>query len=330
MTSIAPHITAFLQQRLPLERGASPYTCDSYADTFRLLFVFAGERLGLSPSALHLEHIDAPLVLAFLEHIETHRGNRISTRNVRLAAIKSFMRFAEYRVPSALDQIHHVLAIPVKRTDSQLVPYLTIEEMQAILDVPDPTTREGCRDRAMLYVGFAAGLRVSELVGLRIHELTFHPTASILVRGKGRRERALPLWTETVSALRAWLAVRGAAQATELFLNNKGEPLSRWGFQYILRKHVEAAAQHCPSLRNKRISPHVLRHSCAVTILQATQDIRKVSLWLGHASVQTTEIYTRVDPSEKIEAINKITPPSLRKGRFRPPDRLMAALKAST
>ena len=147
---------------------------------------------------------------------------------------------------------------------------------------------------------------------------------------KGRRERALPLWKETVSALRAWLAVRGDPQTTELFLNNKGEPLTRWGFKYILRKHVEAAAEHCPSLRDKRISPHLLRHSCAIMILQATQDIRKVSLWLGHASVQTTEIYTRVDPSEKIEAINKVTPPSLRKGRFRPPDRLMAALTATT
>jgi len=202
--------------------------------------------------------------------------------------------------------------------------------MQAILDAPDPRTRPGIRDRAMLHVAFAGGLRVSELVGLYLDDLTFSPQPCLFVRGKGRKERALPLWKETGSALQAWLCVRGDASVPELFLNARGERLTRWGFEHILRKYLKIAVKSCPSLLNKRITPHVLRHTCAMTILQATNDIRKVSLWLGHASVQTSEVYTRADPMEKLNAIAAITPPSLRKSTFEPPERLIALIKQAT
>ncbi len=209
MNPIAPHIAAFLQQRLPLERRASPNTCDSYAHAFKLLFEYASGCLKVRPSELNLEQINAPLIVNFLGYLEADRGNGAGSRNIRLAAIKSFMHFMEYRVPSALEQIQRILAIPAKKTDTRLVRHLTADEMQSILDAPDPAVRDGIRDRAMLHLCFAGGLRVSELVGLRTEDLLLQPQASILVHGKGRKERCLPLWKETASALRAWLAVRG-------------------------------------------------------------------------------------------------------------------------
>jgi integrase/recombinase XerD len=265
-------------------------------------------------------------VVSFLNDLESKRSNGASSRNVRLASIRSFMRFMQYRLPSALDQIQRVLAIPMKKTDTRLVRHLNTEEIQALLDAPKPTDWSGIRDRAMLHLCFAAGLRVSELTGLRLEDLALQPDASILVRGKGRRERSLPLWKQTVTALRAWLAVRGALAVPELFVNARREPLTRAGFEYILEKHINAATQRCPSLTKKRISPHVLRHSCALTVLEATKDLRKVSLWLGHANMQTTEIYTRVDPSIKLEALEAVTAPKLRSGRFRATDKLIASL----
>ncbi|MFC2173063.1 tyrosine-type recombinase/integrase [Acidobacteriota bacterium] len=330
MTPIAIHMTAFLGDYLARQRGSSQHTCDTYAYSFQLLFEFASKRLKVPPSAIYLEQVDTLLVTAFLEYLEGIKGCTASTRNVRLAVIKSFFRFLEFRLPAALDQIRRILAIPFKKTDSRLVPYLNQCEMQALLDAPNLRTRNGCRDYAMIQLTLAAGLRVSELIGLRMEDLTLQPTASVLVRGKGRRERVLPLWKETATALRYWLAVRGDVDVSELFVNSRGEPMSRWGFAHILRKYVQLASQQCPSLTDKRISPHVLRHTCAIVALQATQDIRKVSLWLGHSSTQTTEVYVRTDPSEKLEAINAITPPKVRKGRFRPPDKLIALLKAAS
>jgi integrase/recombinase XerD len=326
MIPIAPHISAFLQQRLPIERRASVNTCDSYAYAFKLLFEYTGTSLGVAPSNLFLEQIDAALVVQFLNHLENTRTNAASSRNVRLAAIKSFMRFMEYRVPSALEQIRRILAIPAKKFDTRLVRHLTVDEMQSILDAPDPTVRNGVRDRAMLHLCFAAGLRVSELTGLQLDHLTLRSPASVLIHGKGRKQRSLPLWRETASALRAWLAIRGDRPATQIFLNARGEPLTRSGFEYILRKHARAAAKGCPSLSTKRVSPHVLRHTCALAVLQATKDLRKVSLWLGHSSMQTTEMYTRADPSVKLEALESVIAPRLRSGRFKAPDKLIASL----
>ncbi len=330
MTLIASHITAFLRQRLPVERGASENTCESYAYAFKLLFEYAGNCLKIAPSGLHLEQLDAPMIVDFLEHLEKKRGNSANSRNIRLAAIKSFMHFMEYRVPTALEQINRILAIPPKKTETRLVRHLTVEEMQAIFDAPLPTTRYGIRDRAMLHLCFAGGLRVSELIGLRVNDLNLHPHASILIHGKGRRQRCLPLWKETTSALRAWLTVRGNAAVPELFFNARGEPMTRSGFEYILHKHVRSAATSCPSLSAKHISPHVLRHTCALTVLQATKDLRKVALWLGHANMQTTEIYTRMDPSIKLEALESVIPPKLRSGRFKATDELIASLQDGT
>jgi integrase/recombinase XerD len=328
MTPIAPHVEAFLRETLSHHRGASQHTCESYAYSFRLLFEFAAGRLKIAPSSLALEQLDAGLISAFLEYLEDTRHNAPETRNVRLAAIKSFFHFLEHRHPAALEQIRRVLAIPFKKTNTRLVPYLVREEVQALLDAPEPTTRDGIRDRAMLHLAICAGLRVSELIGLRLTDVSLQ-SMSIRVYGKGRRERALPLWKTTVTALRAWLAVRGTLSVPEVFVNARGQPMSRWGVAYLLKHYAKMAGQHCPGLLNKTISPHVLRHTCAMIVLQATQDIRKVSLWLGHANLTTTEIYTRGDPTEKLEAIEAVVPPHLRKGFFRPPDKLIALLKSN-
>ena len=328
MTVLAPHITAFFEHRLPVDRRASEHTRDSYAYAFKLLLAFASHRLKVTPSQLALEQIDALLVTDFLTDLEQRRGNRPSSRNVRLAAIKSFMHFLEYRVPSALDQIRRILAIPTKRTESRLVRHLTVEEMQAILDAPDPTGWAGLRDRALLHLCYAGALRVSELIGVTLDDLTWQPQPSVLIHGKGRRERCLPLWKTTAAAVRAWLAVRGAARGRELFVNAQRDVLTRAGVEYILRKHVQIASHRSPSLAATRVSPHVLRHTCALTVLQATKDLRKVSLWLGHAHLQTTEIYTRADPSVKLETLEAVMPPTLRSGRFKATDKLIASLKA--
>ena len=308
MTPLGPHLSTFLREHLPRQRQVSVHTCDTYAYAFQLLLGFAARRLHSTPSALAIEQLDGPLVLSFLEHLETERRNSPRTRNARLAAIKSFFRF-------------------VKKTDEALVGYLSREEIQALLDAPDPSCREGLRDRAMLYLAFAAGLRVSELVGLCLQDLVLQPHPTIHVVGKGRRERVLPLWKETVTALRGWLGVRGESTAPELFLNARGVALTRSGFEYLLAKHVRAATAKQPSLATQRISPHSLRHSCAMHTLQATGDIRKVALWLGHASLQSTEAYLRANPSEKLEALASLVPPSLRRGHFRPPDKLLAMLR---
>jgi integrase/recombinase XerD len=329
MTSLAPHMESFLREHLVRHRGASQHTCDSYAYSFQSLFEFASQKLKVAPSALMLEQLDATLISTFLEHLETTRGNSAETRNIRLAAFRSFFRFLQHREPAAVEQVRRVLAIPFKKTDTRLVPHLVQEEMQALLDSPDPSTRVGIRDRALLHLAVCAGLRVSELTGLRIDDIA-PQSASIRVRGKGRRERALPLWKTTAAALRAWLAVRGSVASPEVFVNARGGPFSRWGVAYVLRRHAEAAGRKCSGLNGKQVSPHVLRHTCGMIVLQATQDIRKVSLWLGHSSLTTTEVYVRADPTEKLEAIEAVVPPSLRKGRFRPPDKLLALLKGNS
>lgn len=328
MTNLAPHITAFLRQRLAVERRASPHTCDSYAYAFQLLFQFTSQRLGVAPSTLNVEQLDAPLVLEFLEHLQKTRKNGPCTRNARLAAIKSFMHYLEHRVPSALAQIQSILAIPTQKTDVRIIDHLNAQQSQAILDAPDPTTRQGIRDRALFHLALAAGLRVSELVGLRIDDLTFNEGyLEIHVHGKGRKERILTLWKSIGESLQAWLAVRGQAPVPNVFLNAWGKSMTRAGFEHILQKHAVAAGQRCPSLQGKRISPHVLRHTCALKVLQATGDIRKVALWLGHENIQTTETYLQVDVTQRIAALGSVTPPTLRPGTFRPPDRLIAMLK---
>jgi integrase/recombinase XerD len=326
MTLLAPLITGYLRDYMPRQRGYSPHSCETYAHSFRLLFAFAAKRAGARPSQLHVEQLDATLILDFLGHIEVERRNGAATRNLRLATIKSFMRYVEYRVPSVLEQIGQIQAIPTKRHDQRLIRHLTMEEIRAILNAPDITTRLGIRDRAMLHLCFAAGLRVSELVNVPLENLSLRRPASVLILGKGRKERSLPLWKETTADLRGWLAVRGSVRASELFVNAEGAPMTRAGFEYVLDKHRRTAAESCPSLAGRSVSPHQLRHSCAVIMLQATRDIRKVALWLGHADIRTTEVYLRMDPTEKLEAVEAVLPPELRRGRFKAPDALIASL----
>ncbi len=326
MTPIAPFITKFLREYLPIEKGSSPNTCEAYAYAFRLLFEYASQQLGVRPSQINIEQLDVALIAGFLLHIESERENGPSTRNARLAAIKAFMRFVEYRLPSALAQARQIQAIPFKRHERALVKHLAVGDVQAVLNAPALDTRLGVRDRAMLHLCFAGGLRVSELVGLPLASVALAPTPSIRIMGKGRKERSLPLWKETAADLRAWLAVRGDVRTPELFVNARGAALTRAGFEYVLSKHLAVAAKTCPGLEGRKVSPHQLRHSCAVMMLQATRDIRKVALWLGHADIRTTEIYLRIDPTEKLEAVEAVVPPALRRGRFKAPDALIASL----
>jgi integrase/recombinase XerD len=326
MTPLAPLITGFLREHLPVSQGYSPHTCETYAHAYRLLFAFAAQRFKTTPSRLALEQLDAALVLDFLAHIEAQRGNGAATRNARLAAIKAFMRYVELKVPSALNQALQIHAIPSKRHDQPLLQHLVMEEIRAILEAPDLSTRLGLRDRAMLHLCFAAGLRVSELVELPLSGLSWQRPPSLRVLGKGRKERCLPLWKETAADLRAWLSVRGEVSVPELFVNAQGAAMTRAGFEYVLDKQVAQAAERCPTLKGRSVTPHQLRHSCALLMLQATRDIRKVALWLGHADVRTTEIYLRIDPSEKLEAVEAVLPPGLRRGKFKAPDALIASL----
>jgi integrase/recombinase XerD len=331
VTAVAPHITEFLRVRLPLERNASPHTSSTYAYAFQLLFEFAGRRRKVRPSDLTVEQLDADLILAFLRDLETTRKNSIATRNARLAAIKSFFRFVEHRVPSALEHVRRVLAIPTKKATTGLVGYLTQDEAQAIVDAP-PSTPMGLRDRAMLHLAIATGIRVSELVGLRVEDLTLRPRPCLLVHGKGRRQRLLPLWKETAAGIRRWLAVRRPFSETEsiLFLNARGLPMTRSGFAYVLAKYANLALKtSAPNLSKRtRVTPHVLRHTCAMVTLQATKDVRKVALWLGHSRLETTEMYLRADPTEKLEALAGKSPFRFRPGRFPASDDLMAVLAA--
>jgi len=326
MTPLAPHLSDFLRAHLPRERGASQNTIASYAHCYRLLLVFAAERRKTRPSQIHIEDLDAALICAFLDHLEEARSNTARSRNARLAAIHSLFRYIEYRVPACLDQARRIHAIPMKRSAQPLVGYLTRAEMQALLAAPDPCTVAGLRDQAMLHLAFAAGLRVSELVGLRLDQFDDAAMPSLHVIGKGRRERILPLWQDSGRAIRRWVAVRPRTGDPQLFLNAGGRAMTRSGFEYILRKHAAVAATVEPSIVGKHVTPHVLRHSCAMHTLQATGDVRKVSLWLGHASVQTTEMYLRADPTEKLEALTAMGPPTLQRGRFTVPDKLMVML----
>ena len=329
MSALAPHVAAYLRERLPQELGASRHTCETYTHALRLWFSYVAERHAVSPSALELEHLDAETVTAFCEYLEHSRGNSARTRNARLTAIRAFMRFVEYRVPAMLEQCRQIQAIPTKRTDSTLVAHLNRSEVEALLRAPSPYTRDGIRDRAMIHLCLAAGLRVSELVTLPMAGVTLHAEATVHVIGKGRRERALPLWKAAAQDLRAWRAVRGDSPVPECFVNARGVAMTRSGFEYVLRKHVRSATSACPSLAEKKVSPHVLRHTCAMSVLEATGDIRKVALWLGHANITTTQVYLRADPSEKLAIVETLIPPKLRRGRFKASDELIALLTGS-
>ncbi len=265
MTDLAHHISGFFHQHLPSHRNASRHTIESYADSLKLFLCWLAERLGVSPGTLMVEQLTANLILDFLDHLESERGNRVSTRNVRLVAIKSFFRYLEYNLPSCLELAWQVRAIPMKAHDQAVIPYLNREEIQALLQAPNPDAA-GLRDRAMLHLAYAAGLRVSELIRVMLEDLKQPELDQVRIMGKGRKERILPLWKQTTQVIRDWLSVRPAAADHHLFLNARGKAMSRHGFAHRLALHADRAAKATPSIADKVVTPHVLRHSCALPI----------------------------------------------------------------
>lgn len=324
---LAPYIRGFLEDRVEREQALSLHTRASYADTLRILLSFVSERVGRSPSELLLDDLNAERVLQFLEHLEKKRKNSSLTRNARLSGIRAFMRFIEFRVPAAVDLVRRVRAIPSKKTRSRLVCFLTSAEWQAVVNAAIPTTAIGTRNRALLLLAITGGLRASELVRLTVDDVSLHAHPTVRVLGKGRRERVLPLWSDATKALVAWLRIRPTTSARELFVSAKGRPITRAALAAIVHEHARRATKACPSIGAKRISPHVLRHTCAMIVLQATGDIRKVALWLGHAALKSTDPYVRADPTEKLELVERAMPLSLRRGRFRVPDDVLSFLK---
>jgi len=326
VSALAPTLQAFFSDRLMRQRQASPQTIAAYRDTLRLLVAFAAQRTGTAPSALDLGHLDAPLVGAFLDHLEHQRGNGVRTRNARLAAIRSLFRYAALRHPEHAESIGRVLAIPPKRFARNLVTYLAEPEVDALLAAPDRTSWTGRRDHALLLVAVQTGLRVSELIGLRCADVHVGPGAHLGCRGKGRKERITPLTRTTVGVLRVWLAERAGTPADPLFPTRRGTPLSRDAVEHRLAKYAAAAAAGCPSLRTKRISSHVLRHTAAMRLLGAGVDTSVIALWLGHERVDTTQIYLHADLALKERALARTAPPEAKPGRYRPTDALLTFL----
>lgn len=327
MTSLAPTLEAFFTERLIGQRRASPNTVASYRDTFRLLLGFTAERTGRPPSRLQIEDLDAPLIGAFLDHLETRRHNAVPTRNARLAAVHSMFRFAALRHPEHAALIQRVLAIPPKRADRAVVQFLTEDEIDALLASPDRSAWIGRRDHALLLVAIDTGLRVSELVGLRCQDVALGTGAHLRSHGKGRKERVTPLTAAGAAVLQAWLNERRGEPTDPLFFTNRGGPLSRDAVEHLLAKYSTIAARTCPSLGRRKISPHVLRHTRAVQLLRAGIDQTVIALWLGHESVRTTDCYVHGDLSIKERALARTKPRHAPPGRYRPPDALLAFLE---
>ncbi len=317
----------FFLKRLLAERGASAQTLASYRDSFTILLRYAETRLGRAASALTLHDLDAPLILDFLDHLERDRGNAPRTRNLRLAAIRSFMRYASLRDPTSLPVAQRVLAIPTKRFDRPLLGFLTRVEMQALLDAPDRSTWGGQRDATLLATLYNTGARVSEIISLCIGDVLLERQSAVLLHGKGRKERVVPLWKSTAAQLRAWLDRLDARPAAPVFPNRYGRRLSRWGVSNRLRVAIDRASASCPSLGSRRISPHTLRHTTAMHLLQSGVDITVIALWLGHESPATTHLYIEADLAMKEAALRHLQEPRSGPLRFRADDRLLRFLE---
>jgi integrase/recombinase XerD len=322
-------IERFFTERLMRQRNVSPHTIASYRDTFRLLFAFAQALLHKPPSSLDLCDLDAPFISKFLEDLEKNRSAGVSTRNLRLTAIRSFFRFTAFEEPAHSAHIQRVLAIPSKRHDQRQVHFLTRPEIEAILAAPDRTTWIGRRDHALLLLGVQAGLRVSEVTGLDRDAVILGRGAHVRCFGKGRKERCTPLTATAIDTLKAWLKEPSRRGAPALFPNVHGGRLSADAVQYLMGKYVRTAREHCPSLKQKRVSPHILRHSAAMELLQAGVDCSVIALWLGHESVETTQAYLHAHLALKEAALAKLKPYSGGLAdRFRPDDQLLAFLNA--
>ena len=328
MTALAPTLQAFFTDRLARQRDASPHTIAAYRDTWRLLLGFAAARAGKQPSLLEVTDLDAPLIAAFLDHLEHDRGNSPRTRNARLAAVHSLFRYAALRHPEHAEVIARVLAIPPKRHDKALVTYLTEPQLAALLAAPDRATWAGRRDHAMLLLAAQTGLRISELTGLTIGDVHLGTGAHVSCTGKGRKQRITPLTTGTAAVLRAWMTERGGQPDQALFPARSGGRLSRDAVERRIARHTAAAAAACPSLKAKTITAHTLRHTAAMRLLHAGTDTSVIALWLGHEQAETTQIYLHADLALKEKALARTTPPDVKPGRYRPPDPLLAFLEA--
>ena len=327
MSTLAPSLQAFFTDRLVRERNASPHTIASYRDTIRLLLTYASKELGVEPSKLDLDQLDAPLIGAFLDHLETERGCGARTRNTRLAAIRTFYRYCTLRHPEHAATIERVLQIGPKRHERALVTFLTEPELDALIDAPDRLTWTGRRDHAIITLLAQTGLRASELTGLRCSDINVGSGAHANTIGKGRKQRITPLTKATVAMLNVWRAERNGQPAEPLFPTSTGRPLTRKALARRITKHTSRAAQSCPSLREKTITPHVLRHTAAMRLLHAGIDTSVIALWLGHEQVETTQMYLHADLALKERALAKTKPLDSKPGRYRPPDVLLDFLE---
>ena len=327
--NVAPLVERFFTERLIRQQDVSAHTIASYRDTFRLLFKFAKERLRKTPSGLTLDELDAPFVGAFLTDLETKRGTSVTTRNLRLTAIRSFFRFVSFEEPAHSALIQRVLAIPSKRHDKRQVNFLTRTEIEAVLAAPDRTTWLGRRDHTLLLLATQTGLRLSELIGLSREAIHLGTGAHVRCVGKGRKERCTPLTRYAQIALQSWLSEPARRDASVLLPGLHGGQLSPDSVQSLLAKHVGVASKTCPSLATKRVSPHVLRHSAAMELLQAGVDSSVIALWLGHESIETTQTYLHAHLGLKEAALAKLEPYKQHKRlRFRPDDHVLAFLQA--
>jgi integrase/recombinase XerD len=327
MSTLAPTLQAFFTDRLVRQRQVSVNTIAAYRDTLRLLLTFASQRTGVPPSRLDLAHLDAPLIAAFLDHLERERGNSVRTRNARLAAVHSLFRFAALIHPEHADSISRVLAIPPKRFDHALITFLTEPEVDALLGSCVQTTWTGRRDHTLLLVAVQTGLRISELTGLTRADVHLGAGAHVACHGKGRKDRITPLTSGTVAALRTWLSEHGGGPGSPLFPTRRGTTLSRDAIEHRIAHYAAKAATGCPSLHGKTITAHDLRHTTAMRLLHAGVDSSVIALWRGHISVDTTQIYLHADLELKEKALARTRPPNGRTGRYKPPDTLLTWLE---
>ena len=319
-------LESFFTNRLMCQRKASPNTIASHRDTFRLLLKFAKQTLRKEPSKLMIEDLDATFIGQFLEYLEKQRGNAAQTRNVRLAGIHSFFKYVALEEPNYSALAQRILAIPNKRFKHKPVEFLTRVEIDALLAAPNQSTWTGRRDKALLLLAVQTGLRVSELIGLRCDDIELGAGAHVRCTGKGRKERCTPLRKETVNILRTWIQERKCDSSEPLFPNTRGSQLSRDGVEYLLAKYVKVAMKQCPTLKKKKISPHVLRHSTAMDLLHHGVDRTVIALWLGHEKVETTQVYLHADMKLKEQALNKVAHKNVKLKRFRPDDELLEFL----
>ena len=321
-------LQAFFSDRLLQQRHASPHTIAAYRDTFRLLLAYAQEQLGKAPSDLRLEDLDAVLIGHFLQYLEQQRGNKTRSRNLRLAAIRSFFRYAAFEAPEHSGLIQRVLAMPNKRYERALIPFLCEAEVNALLAAPDRQRWAGRRDYTLILIAIQTGMRVSELTGLRWADIVLGVTSHLCCYGKGRKARCIPLTKQSSAVLRVWQKEQAPQPDNPVFPNARGSALSTDGVQYLLTKHVRTAQQHCKSLKEKRVSPHVLRHTTAMNLLHAGVDHALIALWLGHESVDTTQMYINADLRLKEKILEKTSALTSPVVRYRPDDQLLSFLNS--